>query len=170
SSERIYGEIYGRGSQFFLWFAATSVVMAGFTFATGKVVARLGTTRALRGVMALLVAASLMQCVAAFMTDGVPSFAFFFVTTTIMVSLNTAMTPLLTSRALSDVGHLAGTAASTIGGIGLIGSALLSPWVDDAIGSTITPFSAGYLLFSVCAVACAWIADRVSAGKVASSV
>ena len=76
------------------------------------------------------------------------------------MALNTALSPLLTSRALHDVGHVAGTAASTIGAISFVGSSLLSPIVDGAIATMITPFAVGYLIFAlVAAVAAAW-ADR----------
>ena len=160
SSERMYGEVYDRGSQFFIWFAATSVVMAGCTLGASRVVKHLGTTRTAMGVLALLVAVATVNLVGTHAAAGVPRFAFFFVGTTLMMALNTALTPLLTSRALDDVGHIAGTAASTIGAIGLVGASLLSPLVDRAIETTITPFAVGYLVFSAAAAAAAVWADR----------
>jgi DHA1 family bicyclomycin/chloramphenicol resistance-like MFS transporter len=108
SSERMYGEVYERGSQFFLWFALTSVVMAGFTLATTTIVTRLGTRRTAMGALAPLVAVAAINLVVTHAAAGAPNFAFFFSATTLLVSLNTALTPLLTSRALDDVGHMAG--------------------------------------------------------------
>lgn len=163
SSERMYGEVYGRGSEFFLWFAATSIVMAGFTMAAAKLVKRFGTKRTTIGLLSLLVVASGINLLVTDSAGGVPSFAFFFVSTTIVVSLNTALSPLLGSRALNDVGHIAGTAASTIGGISFLGAALLSPLVDGAIHDTITPFAAACFAFSVAALAFAFLADRIQA-------
>lgn len=160
SSERMYSEVYDRGSQFFIWFAATSVVTAGFTLGTTRIVTRFGTRRAAMSVLALLLAVSVVNLIGTYVADGVPEFAFFFLATTLMVSLNTALTPLLASRALDDVGHIAGTAASTIGAISFIGASLLSPLVDGAIETTITPFAVGYLAFSVAAAASAVMADR----------
>lgn len=160
SSERMYGEIYDRGAQFFLWFAATAIVMAGFTLATTWTVKRVGARRSTMGALALLVGVSAVFAIVAIAADGAPPFAFFVVATTIAVSLNVALTPLLTSRALDEVGHIAGTAASTIGAISLIGAALLSPLVDNAIETTITPFAVGYLAFSVAAALAATWADR----------
>jgi len=160
SSERIYGEVYDRGSQFFLWFGGTSIVMAGFTLATSRIVARRGTKRTMRGVIALLLVISTANAVVTLGTGGTPPFAFFFVATTLAVSLNTAASPLLTSRALDEVGHIAGTAASTIGAISFIGAALLSPLVDGAIDTTVTPFAVGYLTFAVLAAVAALWADR----------
>ncbi|HSF84207.1 MAG TPA: MFS transporter [Acidimicrobiia bacterium] len=160
SGERMYGEIYDRGEQFFLWFAATSIVMAGFTLGISRVVDRRGTRRTTRGVLVLLVGVALVNVIGTVAAAGVPSFAFFFIATTLLVALNTALSPLLTSRALHDVGHVAGTAASTMGAISFVGSSLLSPIVDGAIATMITPFAVGYLIFAlVAAVAAAW-ADR----------
>ena len=157
SSERIYNEVYGRGSQFFLWFAASSVVMAGFTLTTSRLVGRLGTTRTTIGVFTALVLTAATFAIITLATAGTPDFAFFVIATTLAISLTTALTPLLTSRALEDVGHIAGTAASTIGAVGFIGGALLSPVVDRAIDTTVTPFAVGYLVFGVVAAgAAAW--------------
>lgn len=162
SSERIYGEIYGRGSQFFIWFAATSIVMAVFTLATTRLVPRWGTRVTTTGALVVLVAASSINLLVTIAADGTPTFAFFFVATTVVVSLNTALTPLLTSRALDEMGTIAGTAASTIGGIGFVGASLLSPIVDRAIDATVTPFAVGYLAFSALAAVSAFLADRRS--------
>lgn len=151
SSERMYGEIYDRESRFFLWFAATSVAMAVVTLTTSRIVARFGTRRTLRGVLALLAVASVTNLVLTVAADGVPPFAVFFVATTLLVSLNTAATPLINSQALDDVGHIAGTAASTIGAIGFVGASLLSPLIDGAIVDTITPFAVGYVVASLVA-------------------
>lgn len=117
------------------------------------------------GVLALLVTVAVANLAVTHGAAGVPAFAFFFLATTVLVSLNTALTPLLTSRALDDVGHIAGTAASTIGGIGFIGASLLSPLVDGAIETTITPFAAGYVVFGVVAAAAAVLADRGAPGR-----
>lgn len=160
SSERMYGEIYDRESRFFLWFAATSVAMAAVTLTTSRIVGRVGTRSALRGVLTLLVLISATNVGLTVATDGVPPFAVFFVATTLLVSLNTAATPLLNSLALDDVGHIAGTAASTIGAISFVGASLLSPLVDGAIVDTVTPFAVGYLVATVLAASAVAAARR----------
>ena len=88
------------------------------------------------------------------------SIAVFFVATTLLVSLNTAITPMLNSQALDDVGHIAGTAASTIGAITFVGASLLSPLVDGAIVDTITPFALGYVVASAVASIAVAVAHR----------
>ena len=161
SSERMCGEIYDHGDTFFLWFAASSVVMAGFTFLSARVVRRIGTRRTTVWIFALLLSVATANLAITIGSGGVPAFGVFVVATILMISLQTALSPLLTSGALDEVGHVAGTAASTIGVISLLGGAMLSPFVDGAIGSTVTPFAAGFLVFSMGAsVAAAWANTR----------
>ena len=117
------------------------------------------------GALSLLVVAAAGNLVITLYADGIPAFAYFVVATTVLISLNTALTPLLTSRALDDVGHLAGTAASTVGAISLIGSALLSPFVDRAIENTVTPFALGFLVFAVAGAGAAIWADTAGPGR-----
>lgn len=162
SSERMYTEIYGRGSQFFLWFASTAVAMALFTIVTSRFVDRYGAQRTARAVFGLLIFVAIANLAGTIGADGVPGFGFFFIATTLLVALNTAVTPIITSRALHDVGHIAGTAASTIGAISFIGGSLLSPLVDNAISATVTPFAAGYLIFAVFAAAAAGLGEPSS--------
>ena len=157
SSERMYGEIYGRASTFFLFFAASAITMAGFTMTSAWVVRRIGARRTTAGAIALLLLVATVNLAATVISDGVPWFVFFFIATTLLISLNTALTPLLTSSALDDVGFAAGTAASTIGVISLVGGALLSPLVDTAITTTVTPFAVGFFVFGlIAAFAIAW--------------
>ncbi|NND01761.1 MAG: multidrug effflux MFS transporter [Acidimicrobiia bacterium] len=162
SSERIYEEVYGRGSQFFLWFGATAAVMAVFTLGSSRLVRAIGSERATKLTLAVVAVVALVYLTGTIASDGTPSFAFFYIGTTLLVSLHTALTPLLTSRALHDVGHIAGTAASTIGAISFVGGSLLSPIVDSAISTTVTPFAVGYFVFSVVAAVGAIAADRFS--------
>jgi DHA1 family bicyclomycin/chloramphenicol resistance-like MFS transporter len=157
SSERMYGEIYGRADTFFLWFASSAIVMAGFTLTSAWLVRRYGTHRVSAWAFAALVTVAVVNVAVTIGSDGVPSFAFFVVATTLLISLETALTPMLTSGALDEVGFAAGTAASTIGVVSLLGGALLSPLVDTAIRTTVTPFAVGFLVFSVvAAIAATW--------------
>ena len=152
-----------------MFFAASSVVMAGFTVISIWFVRRIGARRTTAGTLVLLVVVATVNLTVTVNSTGVPSFVFFFVATTLMISLNTVLSPLLTSGALDEVGWAAGTAASTIGFISLMGGALLSPLVDTAIQSTVTPFAAGFLMFSlIAALSVMWAdKDRLPADNVA---
>src|SRR5680860_155303 len=157
SAATMYGDIYGRADTFFLWFALGAVVMAGFTLTSAWLVRRVGAHRSTAWVFGLLVTVAAVNLAVTVSSDGVPAFAFFVVATTLLISLETALTPMLTSSALEEVGHAAGTAASTIGVISLLGGALLSSLVDSAIRTTVTPFATGFFVFSlVAAFAVTW--------------
>ena len=156
----MYGEIYGRSGQFFLWFAASSVIMAVFTLIVARIVRQLGSrTTALRTVTVLTAIAGI-YLILCLVGNGVPGFAVFIVGTTLIMSLNTALSPILTSSALDEVGHVAGTAASVIGAIGFIGGALISPLIDSRISSTITPFAVGLFVLGVIATGSVVWAER----------
>ena len=168
SSERMYGEIYDYGDTFFLFFGSSAIVMAGFTLVFARLVRLMGSRRTMAGVFILLVVASTVNLLVTVLSDGVPAFVFFFLATTLLISLQTALSPLLTSGALDEVGYAAGTAASTIGVISLLGGAMLSPFVDSAIGATITPFAVGFFVFSVlAALAAGWANTGRSVARVA---
>ena len=163
SSERIFGKIYDRGDEFFLWFALTGAIMAGFTLAAERIVRRIGTARTIRGWLYALFASAAVFVTVSLLTDGVPDFYLFYVMTLAVVAADTAVVPLLTATALEDVGHVAGTAVSTVGALSLFGGSLLSGFIDQAIDDTVTPFALGYLVASAIAiVAVAW-ARRVPA-------
>lgn len=166
SSERMFDLIYGRGDQFFLWFALAAAVMAMFTLASGRIVKRSGVKRTLIGWLVGLVVLSALYLAMTLANEGVPPFSVFFVMTTLVIAMNTAATPLLTSSALNEVGHVAGTAASTIGAVSLLGGSMLAQLVDRAVGETITPFVVGYLIAAVVALFAAWqgLAKREVAG------
>ena len=157
SSERMYGEIYDHGDTFYLFFGSSAIVMAGFTLAFARMVRLMGSRRTMAGVFIFLVVSSTVNLLVTVMSNGVPAFVFFFLATTVLISLQTSLSPLLTSGALDEVGYAAGTAASSIGVISLLGGAMLSPFVDSAIGTTITPFAVGFFVFSLlAAIAAGW--------------
>jgi len=153
SSERIFDLIYDRGDEFAAWFALNAALMGGFTMASGWVVKRIGAHKTRKLWLMSLLAASVIFLAISLATGGVPGFFVFYTLTAVVLALETAATPLLTSRALDEVGHVAGTAASLVGAISLIGGAQLARFVDRAIDDTITPFAVGFTIAALIAVA-----------------
>lgn len=152
SSERIFSVIYDRGDQFFFWFSLNAAILAAFTLGGGWVVDRIGSKRTTATFLTLVLASSSVFLVLAVAADGVPGFFVFYAMTTLMVGFNAACHALLTSQALDDVGHIAGTAASVIGAVSLVGGSLLSQVIDRAIDETVTPFVLGYVIASIVAL------------------
>jgi DHA1 family bicyclomycin/chloramphenicol resistance-like MFS transporter len=163
SSERMFGMIYDRGDQFFLWFALTAAVMSGFTFLAAQIVKKIGTERTIRGWLFTLLAASAVFVVVALSADGVPGFYVFYLMTLAVVAADTSVVPLLTATALEDVGHIAGTAVSTVGALSLFGGSVLSGFIDQAIDDTVTPFAVGYLVAAIVAIVSVTWARRAQA-------
>jgi DHA1 family bicyclomycin/chloramphenicol resistance-like MFS transporter len=94
-------------------------------------------------------------------SDGVPGFALFYVLTTLMVGFDVSARPTLTSQALEEVGHIAGTAASLIGATTLVIGSLLSQFIDRAIDDSVTPFIIGFVVAAIVGlVSNAWARSR----------
>jgi DHA1 family bicyclomycin/chloramphenicol resistance-like MFS transporter len=144
--------IYGRSDQFFIWFALTAGIMSGFTFLAARIVRFAGTERTITGALIALLSAASIFVVVALLTDGVPNFYVFYIMTLAVVAADTSVVPLLTASALEDVGHIAGTAVSTVGAMSLFGGSVLSGFIDQAIGDTVTPFALGYLIAAIVAI------------------
>lgn len=161
SSERIYSLIYDRGGQFFFWFSLNAGILALFTLSSGWIVGRLGSDRTAKLLLTSLFVASATYLAITMVSDGVPGFFVFYLMTTVVVGLGAGARPMLTSQALDDVGHIAGTAASLIGAVTLAGGSILSRFIDEAIDDTITPFVSGFLIASVIAIAAnTWARSR----------
>lgn len=164
SSERIFDLIYARGDEFFFWFSLNAALLSAFTLGSGWIVGKLGSNRT--GLVLLL---GLLTVSGGFLfisvgSDGVPGFAVFYVMTTLMVGFNVAARPTLTSQALEDVGHIAGTAASLIGATTLVIGSLLSQFIDRSIGDSVTPFVFGFVVAAIVGLlANAWARSRQSA-------
>ena len=132
--------------------APTTLTAAFIPYLAAQVVKRVGTERTIQGALfALLIAASVFVAVA-LLTNGVPNFFVFYFMTLAVVAADTSVVPLLTATALEDVGHIAGTAVSTVGAISLFGGSVLSGFIDQAIDDTVTPFAVGYLIAAIVAI------------------
>ena len=74
SAQPIIDNIYGRGDQFVLWFAAASVLMAVGFFTVNGYIDRFGSHAVAGVVLRIVVGLSLVLLVWAILTDGVPPF------------------------------------------------------------------------------------------------
>lgn len=170
SAERIFSLIYGRGNQFALWFALNAALMGGFTMFSAWIVKRVGAEVIRRLWLAALLALAVFYVAIALATQGVPGFFVFYAMTTLVLMFETAATPLLTSSALNDVGHVAGTAASLVGAISFVGGAFLAEFVNRAIGDTVTPFAVGFVIAATVAIAANETGTRAQKSRIEAPV
>jgi len=153
SAQPIIDDIYGRGSQFAFWFAASGAVTALSLLANGRMIDRFGSRRMAVGVSIAFVAVSAIGTVVVIAADGVPSFWVFFAWAAVVNALGTLITPLCTSLALEPMGALAGTASAVLGFVSLGGGAVLAALIDARIDDTVTPMVVGSLVFGTIGLA-----------------
>ena len=153
SSERIVGEIYGRGEFFALIFGGTSILMGVLSLLNARVVSRIGTRRA---ASLILVATSLTAtAVLAFAVTngGVPPFLVYLSGFSLVVGLNGMVSPNFGAMALEPQGDRAGMATAIYGStqiaFGAIGGALIDSWTD----TTVTPLIAAFLVAAILSLA-----------------
>jgi MFS transporter, DHA1 family, multidrug resistance protein len=147
SSQLIYEEIYDRADQFAYWFGLAAVFMAIASVTASRLIKRVGSERVLGATLFGYLIAALTFAATAVMSDGRPSFLGFYVLTTLLVVAITVARAVLTSAAMEDVGHVAGTASALIGTVTLIGGSVLGALVDAAVSGSVTPFAVSFLVF-----------------------
>jgi DHA1 family bicyclomycin/chloramphenicol resistance-like MFS transporter len=151
SSQLIYSEVYDRGSEFPLWFGLAALAMGATSISNSRIVGRIGSVRALEFTQLGYLAAGGTFLLTGVIWSGRPPFVLFFVLTTILLSGHAVLSALLNSMAMSDVGHIAGTASAVIGTVSFLGGSALSSIVDRFITSSITPFALGFLVYGTIA-------------------
>ena len=156
--ERMFDLIYGRQAEFAFWFGLAGAILAGVTLFTARLVRLMGTDRTMTMWLSVLLGSSVALVLVSLSTGGVPGFYLFYGLVLIVVSADGALVPLLTSQSLEDVGHIAGTATSTIGAVSLFGGSILATLIDRSIQDTVTPLGIGYLVATLVAIsATVWV-------------
>lgn len=147
ASQLMYEEIYGRAEQFAYWFGLAAVFMAGASVVVSRAIRRVGSDRVLTIILVVFMATATIFVAISLATTGHPSFAIYYTLTTLLVIVIVVSRAVLTSAAMEDVGHLAGTASALIGTITLVGGGLLGAAAAAVISSSTTPFAANFLVF-----------------------
>lgn len=159
SSELMFGEIYGRESQFAAWFALGAVVMAVTLTVSGRIVGRVGSRRLALVFLAGSVASGLALGLLGDRAAGV-GFAAFLVLATAANAFQTGANPTLIALAMEPMGHRAGAASAIIGTMATAGGALLASQIDARIIDSVAPFGWGMAIFGVLAIGCVVLAGR----------
>ncbi len=147
ASQLMYEGIYGRAEQFAYWFGLAAVFMAGASVAASRAIRRVGSDRVLAVILFVLMAVATVFLAASLGTSGHPSFTGYYVFTTLLVITIVVSRALLTSAAMEDVGHLAGTASALIGTITLVGGGILGSAAAAIISDSTTPFALSFFVF-----------------------
>ncbi|WP_134725574.1 multidrug effflux MFS transporter [Paracoccus luteus] len=153
SAQQLFGEAYGRGDSFPLWFAAMALLSGGGTILNARLVMRLGMHRLSRGAYAMQIVASALFMLT--LSTGIlpetlrfPAFFLWAVSVFTMAGLTFGN---LNAIAMQRMGHLAGTTASVTSALSTLAAVLIAAPVGLAYDGSAVPAALATLVCSVLA-------------------
>ena len=144
SSERIFGEFYGRPDQFPLIFGGIASTMGIAILVNANLVGRMGARRTVHSFLLLYVAASFIFWAVAASADGNPAFWVFVIGLGIIAGLHALLIPNFNTIAMWPMGHIAGTASAVTGTIPVAVGALVGAIIDQLYNDTVAPLVAAF--------------------------
>jgi len=168
TTQLIVSVVYDRGAIFPLVFGGTALLMGAMMLANAWFVRRLGMARVVRTALGAFVALSGALALLAASHGGIPPFGAFVLLLAATLGAYSLLLPNLNALAMEPMGDIAGMAAAIIGAVSTTGAAVLGFLLDRTFDGTVLPFSAGFLLYGVTALAiAAWAGRRRVAAAVA---
>ncbi|MEO8883558.1 MAG: MFS transporter [Devosia sp.] len=151
SAQQLYGEAFGLGAFFPSAMAAAAVVQSGSAFVAARLIRRVGAARVSSiSLQAYVVLAAVL--VAAF-TLHLLTFAVFFVLITGMMAMFTWADATLGALSMTNLGTVAGTAASAFGAIQQFGATILGSLIAQSYDGTPRSLVWGALLLGAAVAA-----------------
>lgn len=149
SAQQLFGEAYGQGARFPLWFAAMALLSGSGTVLNARLVMRLGMRRMARGAYAMQIGASgLFLALLAVGLAQPWAFAAFFlwaVSVFLMAGLTFGN---LSALAMARKGHLAGMTASVVSAVSTLAAVAIAAPVGLAYDGTALPVTLATLVCS----------------------
>lgn len=146
SSERIFGEIYGRPDQFPFIFGGISAAMGVAILINTKLVDRIGARFTVHTVLLVYVAWAGLFWVVTATAGGQPTFWVFFGCLAILAGMHALLIPNYNTISMWPMGHIAGTASAVIGTIPVAGGALIGLIIDRQYTDSVTPLVIAFAL------------------------
>jgi len=163
SIQQVFADVHGRADSFPLWFMAMAVLSGGGTIVNARLVMRLGMRRlaiTAFGGQAVLSAVLIL----ANLTGALPAslaFPTFFVWTVSVFFMAGLTFGNLNALALEPMGHIAGMAASVVGGVSTVLAVMIAVPIGLAFNGTAVPLMAGTLVCSTLAFVLMHLSRRV---------
>jgi len=162
----IFDQTYDRGGEFPYWFAMVALLSAPASLLNARVVVRLGMQRMIVIALCVQVLVALVMLVLLQAGLGAETeFPAFIVFMTLQFFCVGLLFGNLNALALEPMGHVAGMAASVVGGISAMAAALIATPVARAFDGTPGPLAIGVILCGVVALACMLYARRLLKGE-----
>ena len=160
SAQPILDNVYGRDSQFTLFFGASGIGMALALLFNRRLIDRFGTRTMVMRAAAAFVVATVIGLALTLQADGVPSVWLWFGWAFAANAMSMIMSPMTGALALEPMADKAGVAAAILGVAQLGVGAGLAAIVDAQIDSTVTPMLVGALVYGSLGLGCALVALR----------
>ena len=147
----IYDDIYNRPDTFPIWFGAIALLSGGSSLLNAFIVTRFGMHKVITWSIALqvLIGAIVLVTMSSISTDGFFVFIFWQFCLFAQAGLTIGN---LNAIAMGPMGHVAGMAASIVGGISTVAAALIASPVSLLLGETPLPLIIIVLILGVLAI------------------
>jgi DHA1 family bicyclomycin/chloramphenicol resistance-like MFS transporter len=157
SAQPIVDDVFGRDSQFVLFFAVNGISMAVALVVANRSIGRFGRARLALLSAVLGVVASCAGSVASLQADGVPPVGVWLAFACAQNAAMAVVTALAAALALQPLGGIAGTGASVLAFGQLAVGGLLAAVLGSFISTTVTPMFVGAVVYGLAGTAAlAW--------------
>jgi DHA1 family bicyclomycin/chloramphenicol resistance-like MFS transporter len=160
SAQPIIDEVYGRDSQFTIFFGLSGAGMGIALLVNNRLIDRFGARLMLRSAAGLHVGCSVVVSVLVLAAGGVPSVWLWFGWAIVANAMTMVIGSMGAALAMEPMADKAGIASAILGVSQLGIGAVMASVVDAQIGSTVTPMVVGAVVFGVPGLAALLLATR----------
>lgn len=160
SSERIFGDFYGRPDQFPFIFGGIAAVMGAAMLTNGTLVERIGTRRIVHAFLIGYVVAGFMFWGITSASDGNPGFWTFVIGLALIAFMHALLIPNFNTLAMWPMGHIAGTASAVTGTVSVAGGAFIGAVIDQQYTDSVSPLIISFAVLGVLALGFVVWAER----------
>jgi len=158
ASEQVFDDVFGRGDQFYLYFAGVAGLLAIMNFFNSRFVGRFGMRRISHVVVLIFIALSIINLL--YMHFVGQNFWVFYCLFVLTFGCFGMMGANFSSLALEYMGHIAGTANAVYGFVTLTLSSFLGFIVARSFDGTVRPLLVAYVLLGIISLAVILITER----------
>ena len=153
SAQQLFGEAYGKGAQFPLWFAGLALLSASGTVLNARLVMTVGMRRMARGayLMQIVAAALFLVLLESGILPPAAEFAAFFLWAVSVFTMAGLTFGNLNALAMQRKGHIAGMTASVVSALSTLGAVMIAAPVGLAYDGTAVPVAVAALVCSAVA-------------------
>jgi len=158
ASEQVFDDVFGRGDDFYLYFAGIAGLLAVMNFFNSRVVGRFGMRRISHVVVLMFILLSMINL--AYMQFVGQDFWVFYILFVLTFGCFGMLGANFSSLALEYMGHIAGTANAVYGFVTLTLSSFLGFLVARSFDGTVRPLLISFVLLGVSSLCVILVTER----------